>query len=328
MNRVCPECGKTTEWEKLTRTEEFEIKDEKIVIEMNLLKCPECGAEFEDMNSGKDPYNLAYEEYRRRKGMVFPSQIVEFRKKYNLTQKELSNLLGFGDVTLSRYENGSLQDVAHDQLIKFAMQKENLLGLIKQKPDVFSIEKRNELIERLEKEVTSCSLIEKIFGYGIPNTYSGNKTFDLNRVINLIKSFTYPDGEVKSKLLKLLFYADFSSFKITEVSITGLKYAHLPFGPVPDQYDYLLGAIQKIDEDIKVEIQPIGDYFGEIFISHKPPEPGIFTEENLRIIKFIDNHFREFTAKYIEDFSHEEKGYKETKQGEMIPYTYAEDLQI
>jgi len=328
MNRVCPECGKTSEWEIISREEEFNVKREAIQVCVELLKCPECGVEFEDMNSEKDPYALAYEEYRKRKGMVFPAQIVEFRKKYNLTQKELSSLLGFGDISLSRYENGSLQDEVHDQLLKFVMEKQNLLNLIKQKPDVLPRDKKIEISDRLEKEITIATTIENYFANGIPSIITGNKLFDLSKVVNLFKAFTYPNGVYKSKLLKLFFYADFSCFKSNNYSITGLKYAHLPYGPVPDQYDFLLGAMQKIDNEIVADIQTIGEYIGEEFKSTNPPESNAFTNEEMKAILDVNNHFREFSAKQIEDFSHDEKGYKETKKGELIPYSYAIDLKI
>ncbi len=328
MKHVCPECGKTSEWETITRPEEFEIKGEIITVENQILLCPECKAEFEDMNSEIDPYNLAYEEYRRRKGMIHPAQLVLFRKKYDLTQKELSELLGFGAVTLSRYENGALQDEAHDQLIQFVMEPDNLLSLIKQKPDIFTNEKRKSVLSKLDKEVTTSYLIKDYFNNDKPSIYSGNKSFDLEKVINLIKYFTYNNPIVKSKLLKMLFYADFSYFKETGFSITGLNYAHKQFGPVPNQHDYLLASILKIDDSIRVDVQQIGDYMGELYISDSPSSPGVFSEEVLFIIRKVGNYFQHFKAKDIKKFSHEEKGYKETVQGELISYQYAQDLQI
>jgi transcriptional regulator with XRE-family HTH domain len=259
--------------------------------------------------------------------MVYPAQIVAFRKKYDLTQKELSELLGFGGITLSRYENGALQDEAHDQLLHFVMQPTNLLDLIKQKQDVFTDIKRKNILSRLDQEVTTATLIKEYFKNDKPSILSGNTPFDLEKVINLIKSITYSNPIVKSKLLKMLFYADFSYFKESGFSITGLNYAHLQYGPVPDQYDYLLASIQKIDSSIRVDVQPMGDYMGESFISDTPPTPGVFEEEILYFIRKVSNYFLRFTAKDIENFSHEEKGYKETIQGELISYQYAQDLQ-
>lgn len=328
MKRVCPECGKTSEWEVISRPEEFEIKGEKITVDNQLSLCPECKAEYEDMNSVVDPYNLAYEEYRRRKGMVHPAQLVSFRKKYDLTQKELSELLGFGSVTLSRYENGALQDEAHDQLLRFIMQPANLLNLVKRKPETLPKTKRELLLAALEKEITTDSLLRDLLKNNIADIYSGYKPFDLNKVVSLIRFFTYPNRVFKSKLLKLLFYADFKAFKELGASITGLKYARLPYGPVPDKFNFLLASILEMDKSITLDVQPVGDYMGEVYVSSIPPDTAAFDPYEWDLIRKIQARFKDSTSKDIEDFSHEEKGYKETRQGELIPYTYAESLQI
>ena len=328
MKRVCPECGKSAEWENITRLEDFAVKNEKIKVEVTLLRCPPCGAEFEDMNAENDPYNAAYEEYRRRKGMAHPAQITAFRKAYNLTQKEFSELMGFGGVTLSRYENGALQDDAHDQLLRFAMKPNNLLSLIRQKPNALPTRKREALIARLEKEITGDLLAQELGGKQPADIYSGNQTFNLEKTINLVKSFTYSGGVVKSKLLKLLFYADFLHFRKFGKSITGLRYAHLPYGPVPDQHDFLLGSIQKIDGEIQTNDQLIGPYSAEIYTSQTPPNANAFSDEEMMVIREVTEKFRHFNAREITEFSHAEKGYQETGTRELIPYGYARDLKI
>jgi putative zinc finger/helix-turn-helix YgiT family protein len=328
MNRVCPECGKITEWEKITRSEQFDIKKEKITVDIQLLRCPECGVEFEDLNYDLNPYMKAYEEYRSRKGMIHPAQIIEFRKKYNLTQKELSELLGFGGVTLSRYENGALQDEAHDQLLHFILEPSNLLRTIKQKGKVIAPRKRLVLQNMLRKEIVSTTFIEELLKKEKPDIYSGENNLDLRKVAEIIKYFTYPNAVVKSKLLKLLFYADFKYFQKEKKSITGLKYAHLQYGPVPDQYDFLLPTILEMDKEIQVRIQPIGDYFGEMYVSEKPPTSNLLDVDVMETIRYVNDRFYNFSAKSIEEFSHEEKGYQETGQCELIPYSYASELQI
>ena len=40
----------------------------------------------------------------------------------------------------------------------------------------------------------------------------------------------------KTKLNKLLFYSDFINYYLNGTSISGAKYVHLPYGPVPDSY--------------------------------------------------------------------------------------------
>ena len=328
MNRICPECGRSMEWIPTSRTEEFEIKKEKIAVAVEFYQCGECGAEFEDMNARHDPYNLAYEEYRKRKGMVHPSQITEFRKKYGLTQKELSDLLGFGGVTLSRYENGALQDEAHDQLLKFILDPKNLFNLTRQKSEVLQPEKRDILMEQLKKEIIHESIFEEFYINEKPDISNGHRQLDTKKITELIKFFTYPNGVVKSKLLKLMFYADFKHFQKNGVSITGLRYAHLTYGPVPDHYDHLLASILESGEALKVNTQQIGDYIGEIFISEEPAASGAFNADEMETVRYVNEKFIRFTAKDIEEFSHQEKGYLETRQGFVISYSFAAQLQI
>ena len=67
--------------------------------------------------------------------MTPPPEIKAFRKRYGLTQGELSKLLGWGPVTLSRYENGALQDEVHDKMLRLAMNPENLMRLVEDTPE-------------------------------------------------------------------------------------------------------------------------------------------------------------------------------------------------
>lgn len=326
MEKYCPICGKPTEWKEKISRDEFDVRGEKIFVEFPLFSCSICNTEFEDLNSEIDPYALAYEEYRNRKGMVHPNQIKEFRRKYDLTQKELSDLLGIGGITLSRYENGALQDEAHDQLLKFIFEPVNLYKAIREKERLFSAEKRNRLLPKLEEEagISSYRLLNSEKHTDI---YTGNTEFNFQKAVNLIKAFTSNQSIFKSKLFKLIFYADFSHFKEHGVSITGLQYAHLPYGPVPNNYNSLIGVIMNVDSSIYIEERIANDYPGEVILSSTPAE-NIFSKDEIETIRKIQDKFAQFTCKGIEEYSHEEVGYKETQNGELISYEYAKDLQI
>ena len=326
MKRECSVCGKTVEWEQITTHENFEVRGENIPVEFSILRCPQCHTEFEDLKSDTDPYAIAYEEYRNRKGMVHPNQIKEFREKYDLTQKELSNLLGVGEITLSRYENGALQDEAHDQLLKFIFEPINLYKIIKEKETLLSTEKRNNLLPKLEEEagISSYRLLSSGKYTAI---FTGNTEFNFQKIVNLVRFFTFNQSIYKSKLFKLLFYADFSHFKKYNASITGLPYAHLPYGPVPNNYNTLIGVILNVDSSIYIQEKIAGDYPGEVILSAKPTE-NIFSKDEIEIIRNIQDYFAQFSCLQIENFSHEEIGYKKTKDGELISYDYAKVLRI
>src|SRR5262245_38311019 len=121
MLGICPNCEKGTKLDTINREENINVRNEVIKVNVEFYRCTECGTEFRDPKSLDDPLDLAYREYRSIHKMIQPEQIKAFRDQYNLTQQELSNLLGWGGATLSRYENGALQDEAHDIVLRLIL---------------------------------------------------------------------------------------------------------------------------------------------------------------------------------------------------------------
>jgi putative zinc finger/helix-turn-helix YgiT family protein len=330
MKGICPNCEKETELELIHRVEDIKVRGEAIKVEVKYYKCKNCGEEFEEPHSDEDPLDKAYRAYRRRHGMMQPEEVRDFRKRFGLTQNEMSRLLGWGGATLSRYENGALQDETHEKALRLAMDPRNLLKLIEEAPDALSEEKRNRLINELkaaEEEACSLEMIyEERFGKYEANELSGYRRFDLGKLFNAILYFC-KGGVLKTKLNKLLFYADFMHFKDYAVSITGARYAHIPFGPAPDKYALYFATLLE-NGAIKVEEDIIGDFLGEEFISVKEPDLSSFSDSELKILATVKEYFKDFTAKRITDFSHDEKGYKETATGDTISYEYANELKL
>ena len=55
---------------------------------------------------------LHIENIGRGKGFLQPEEIEKIRKQYGLSQKNFARLLGWGDITIHRYESGAIQDDA------------------------------------------------------------------------------------------------------------------------------------------------------------------------------------------------------------------------
>jgi putative zinc finger/helix-turn-helix YgiT family protein len=331
MKGICPNCERMAELELITKTEEFEVKGLKIPVEVEFFKCSDCHTEFEDPKMESDPYDKAYREYRRRFGMLQPEDIRDFRKKYGLTQTELSQILGWGGATLSRYENGALQDEAHEKTLRLVLEPVNLLKLIIDSPDALPTEKRGKLINdlrQIEKQVYSWErYIEEQIGDYEPNEYSGYKKLDLRKLFNMVLYFC-KEGIMKTKLNKMLFYADFKHFKNTSISISGLRYARIPYGPVPDKYYHFFAAFLENNLLDVEEILFSDDIAGEKFTSIKEPDLSLFVESELIALATVKDYFKSFSAKKISDFSHDEIGYKETGESHLISYKYASLLRI
>ncbi len=331
MKGICPNCEKKTDLEFIQASENIDVRGEQIEVEVKYYKCLDCGEEFEDPRSNNDPLDKAYREYRRRHGMTQPEKIRDFRKRYGLTQSELARLLGWGGVTLSRYENGALQDETHEKTLRLAMEPRNLLKLINEAPDILPEEKRSRLLGELmaadQVAYSLAALYEERFGRYEPDEFSGYKSFELAKLLNAILFFAM-QGILKTVLNKHLFYSDFKHFQSYAVSITGSRYPKIKHGPVPDKWQFYITLL--IDEGALEadEIFYSEDVIGEKLTSIKNPDLSIFSEDELMTLVLVKRYFKGWTAKKISDFSHAEKGYIDTPNDRPISYNYAEDLQI
>lgn len=333
MKGICPACEKETELEYVARVEDIVVRGENIPVHVEYFKCLECETEFDDPRSTYDPLEVAYHEYRARHGMVQPEDIKTFRERFGLTQLELSNLLGLGGATLSRYENGALQDEAHNTMLSLAMQPENLLELIEEKTSVLSDEKRNRIVNLLkditeEREKSFLSIFETRFGSYPASILSGYQPLNVAKLLNAMIFFCKGAEIPKTKLNKLVFYADFKHYKEYSISITGSCYAHLPHGPVPDKYDYYMATLFYDEKAIFIDERQFPNYTGEFLSAVKEPDLSIFSTTELKTLAFVKEYFEKYNAKDIRNFSHEERGYQVTRDGELISYEYAQFLKI
>jgi len=134
-------------------------------------------------------------------------------------------------------------------------------------------------------------------------------------------------GEIKTKLNKLLFYADFLHFKDYTVSITGAQYACIPFGPAPNNYDLYFPILVR-QGAVDIEEIEYPEYSGDKYIAVKEPDLSIFSEGELRILATVKERFKDLSASKISAYSHREKGYKDTKTGKLISYFYAQYMKL
>ena len=88
--------------------------------------CTVCGEEL--FNEELDSATLinAYNEYRRKHKLLLPEEIRKIREQYGLSQRSFAKLLNWGDKTIRRYENGAVQDRAHNSLLLFLREPENM----------------------------------------------------------------------------------------------------------------------------------------------------------------------------------------------------------
>ncbi|MDO8578775.1 MAG: DUF4065 domain-containing protein [Dehalococcoidales bacterium] len=329
LKGLCSNCERETNIEVATKEQVINVRKEPIKVSVEVHRCTECGDEALDPRATTDPFDLAYREYRKKHGLLQPEEMKSWRKAHGLSQVETARLLHLGTATLNRYENGSLQDSSHDTLIRFAMDTQNLMKLVEQSREALSDERRKSLLESLKEQQNEYCTVESAILANVanykPDEFSGYKKLDISKFYNAVLFFC-KEGVVKTKLNKLLFYADFKHFKENSLSITGVRYAHLPYGPTPNDYELFYATMRSLGLIEFVETIYPHDIVGERLKSIKEPDLNAFDTRELKTLAAVKVDFEALTAKRITDFSHEEQGYQDTKNGELISYGYAVKL--
>ena len=126
MKKYCEECGREVTAKIITKRETYEVCGKIIEVDAQILVCADCGEEFYCEELDNATLINAYNEYRRKHKLLYPEEIKKIREQYGLSQRSFAKLLNWGDKTICRYENGSIQDKAHNSLLLFLRNPENM----------------------------------------------------------------------------------------------------------------------------------------------------------------------------------------------------------
>lgn len=103
---ICFECGAEDEYEMKKDIREYEGEGYHFTLNVTLPFCKKCGTLLVDEKIEQDIAKRANAEIRRQKDIIKQEEIADILKKYDVSQKNLSKLLGWGEITLTRYVNG------------------------------------------------------------------------------------------------------------------------------------------------------------------------------------------------------------------------------
>ena len=114
----CCECQSLCNTTIIDKKQTLTIKGREITLMAPVRECTTCGEEILDEEMDMATLRRFYNEYRKLENLLLPDEIRAIRQKYNLSQSSFAKLLGFGEKTITRYENGAIQDVCHDNMIR------------------------------------------------------------------------------------------------------------------------------------------------------------------------------------------------------------------
>lgn len=146
----CPNCNSEVLTEIKTVSETYPVKGEEITVTAKVRCCKNCGQDIWDEEL--DGQNLldAFAIYRQRHGLLQPEEIRRIREKYGLSQVAFAKVLGLGNKTVARYENGSIADMAQNNLIELMKQPSNFRELLQKNQDKISKQDYENAMNNLE----------------------------------------------------------------------------------------------------------------------------------------------------------------------------------
>ena len=333
----CAVCEKYVDVTTHSKKEVYKVRGETIEVDAQVSHCKECGLDVFDEELDSITLNKAYDIYRERHGLLHPDRIRSLRENYGLSQRALSLLLGWGEITLHRYESGAIQDKAHDTTLRLLESPESMRRLLESNrsrlPTTIAtrFSKRMEQLLQEENERAFQVSFERLLSHNRVDITSGFRGLDLEKfkgmALYLIKKC---DGLLKTQLNKLTWYSDFLHFKENSVSISGTQYVCLPFGPAPNNYEMIIGSMihEGLIDRTEIIFDSTSDIRGDRFTALANPPVSLFTNEELKAMDTVTSAFREYGSKAIADKSHQEVAYKKSKEGDIISYEYAVELSL
>lgn len=152
--------------------------------------------------------------------------------------------------------------------------------------------------------------------------FNGYRNFSLDKMAAMVSHLAASTTDLyKTKLNKLLFYADFVNYYMHGSSISGSRYVHLPYGPVPDGYEETLETLNHYGV-IDVSKQNSA----ELVQTGENPARDFLDETELKSMDWVIETYGKMSASQLTEISHRERAYKNTKSGEEIAYEYAKFL--
>lgn len=335
IHMSCPLCDKTHEIEERKRTTTIIIKGEEVTYEERFYFCANSDEDENEFETGAmTNENLlnARNAYRVKMGLLTSDEIVAIRESYGLSQVDLAKLLGWGEATISRYESKAIQDEAYDTMLRLI--KDNplqALEFLKKNSEKFSMVKRLEIrakiVEKLDsygKEFLTRQTFEGEYAnFEEPSDSNGFTMLDIDKIEAMISYIAENVNNLfKVKLMKMLWYSDVISFGNNGHSMTGMVYRHEAMGALPVGHYSLMNL-----ENLNVKEEMSCNYDTMLHVYPTPNmDYSVLTDGEKAILDKVIIKFKDYKAKDIVDYMHDERAYKETKNGDIIPFSMAKEI--
>lgn len=296
-----------------------DVRGEEIPYTHVAFRCEDTGEQFTTTELDEVNVNQIYNTYRHRHSYPFPQEIAQLREYYGVSAATMSEIMGFGANQWRYYEAEKLPSESNARAICAIRNKSVFLDFL----DASRFKIGDKAYDRIKKRVSELPPYRRP---STPDLFNGFFSRSDYKTAEVLKYFISKLGPVfVTKMNKLMFYADFLTYKSKGVGLTGLEYRAITHGPVPVAY----GEVYSNAQGIRMEeyIYPNGTS-GILLFADQTPDISCFTEQELEILDNVWRYFESFSAGEISEESHKEEGWiKFHNERERIPYSYGFAIQ-
>ncbi len=299
------------------RKEEFEVVT-------HYYECEDSGERFSDDRLDELSIVQVHNQYREKYGIPFPEEIKRIREGYGISASKMSEILGLGANSYRLYEAGEVPSVAIGRLIMSIRNPATFIQQVSASVHFLTDKEIKKLTLAAENQNMEF-IDEKVF----PSRLNGYRQPDFAKIASVIAFFQVlrKISLFKTKLNKLLFYADFNAYRLTGYSITGLEYRAIQFGPVPAQFQKMYVDLSQRGQ-ISIEEQYFGNgAYGDEIRASSSFDKALFSDTELKVLEFVARQYGQLGTDDIVNLSHQEAGwYDNAEQKALINYRYAFEL--
>lgn len=315
-----------------TEVQTLNFRKEEFTVKQRFYLCEDSGERFTSTQLDELNLSLVYNAYRAKHHILSPEEIKETREKYGLSAVKMSEILGFGSNSYGLYERGEIPSLANSKLLKLASGPESFFQLVNDW-EIDNAGTKSKLLEKVNKMIDEESETDFLENYLIGNSQfselTGYRKPSLSRLKEMVVFFAHKVPSYKTKMNKLLFYADFLCFRELGVSMSGARYKAIPYGPVPDKFQTLFENLAEtgVIDLVYIPMDNGGRKEKLIGREDRPFNLNLFTETEISFLEQIVARFIDTSPSDIVEISHKEIGWLANEAAKnFIPYDYALEL--
>lgn len=308
-------------------TEKMAFRGEHYNIHVRYYICEDTGEQFTTTGQDTLAFNELYNEYRVRHGIPFPDEIRRTREHYGLSCAQITRIVGFGQNQWRQYENGQVPSESNARSIVAAADKAAFLRMVEASRAELGEKEYNIIRSKIISAPEQADDFAKSFYFygstrrSIYNGYAPKSPNKLSAMV-LWMIARMPQGVVKTKLNKMMFYADMLHYRRYGIAISGLQYRAIQYGPVPVHYDTVYDNIDGIEKET-VETND-REYS---LLKAAEPDTSCLSEDEMSTIREVAGRLVPMSRGEVVELTHKETAWQKYKeQHGLIPYSEAFNL--